>query len=358
MTWGEHIFWDFNLEKVGGKNSIHEICGRWPFWDQCYRLAPEACWRFAIGLWDHQIADKKTGDFSRHARWSDHGPGRGADFPRYAGQMIEIWTDAYARKENANQERRIELVTANTVLVGRMESKMKSSKLGYLIAGTDQNHRRIVWPSSNLELARCLWEAAPYMDGELARRMKKLALQQDIHFHEMPHTITSGGGVAVTIDSVTGQPRSRSMNKPYSAVWATGYGYGIHAGIADKCYVRYLQLKEDHSGIAVKYKKLILAAADQYLNVVPDNNELQKPGALASVITLMMNAHQLTGENKYFDSADKFGRVGVKLFLDDGLPLPRATNQHEHYETITGGPDFMNTLLQLHEALSMASRDN
>ena len=33
MTWGEHIFWDFNLENVGGKNSIHEICGRWPFWD-------------------------------------------------------------------------------------------------------------------------------------------------------------------------------------------------------------------------------------------------------------------------------------------------------------------------------------
>jgi len=173
----------------------------------------------------------------------------------------------------------------------------------------------------------------------------------------MPHTITSGGGFAVTIDSVTGQPRSRSMNKPYSAVWATGYGYGIHAGIANKCYVRYLQLKEVHSGIAVKYKKLILVAADQYLTAIPDSNRLQKPGALASVITLMMNTHQLTGRKKYFDRADEFGRLGVNLFLDDGLPLPRATNQHEHYETITGSPDFMNALLQLHEALGMASHD-
>lgn len=358
MTWGEHIFWDFNLENVGGKNSIHEINGKWPFWDQCYMLASEACWKFAIGLWDHQIANKKTGNFSRHAKWSDHGPGIGADFPRYAGQMIEIWTDAYERKENANRERRSELVTAIAVIVGRMESNMKSSKTGYLLAGTDKNHRRIVWPGSNLELARCLWEAAPHMDGELARRMKKLALQQDIHFHEMPHMITSGGGFAGTIDSVTGQPRSRSMNKPYTAVWATGYGYGIHSGMANKCYIRYLQLEEDHSGLALKYKKLILAAADQYLTAIPDSNRLQKPGALASVITLMMNAHQLTGKKKYIDRADEFGRLSVKLFLDDGLPLPRATNKHEHYETITGGPGFMNVLLKLHEALSMASREN
>ena len=40
--------------------------------------------------------------------------------------------------------------------------------------------------------------------------------------------------------------------------------------------------------------------------------------------------------------------VSRDLFLTDGLPLPRATNQHDHYETITGGPDLMLALLKLH----------
>jgi len=324
MTWGEHIFWSFKSEAQGGNDEKHEVCGKWPFWNQCYRLAPKACWRFAIGQWDHQIKNKKKGKFSRHARWSTHGPGKGSEFPRYAGQMITSWADAYSRTENVNRERRTDLVTAITVIVGQMESNMKRSKTGYLKTGRDKNHRRIVWPQSNLELARCLWKAAPHMDVELAQRMKKLALQQDIHFHNMPHTITSGGGFAATIDSRTGQPRARSMNKPYTEIWTTGYGYGIHAGAANKCYARFLQLEKDHLGLALKYKKLILVAADQYLTAIPDNNRL--------------HAQQLTGERKYLNSADDFGRIGVKLFLGDGLPLPRATNKHEHYETITGVP--------------------
>ncbi|MCK5705518.1 MAG: hypothetical protein KAI29_30420, partial [Cyclobacteriaceae bacterium] len=93
MAWGEHLYWDFEDEACGyGKvNQDYHECGVWPFWDKCYGLAPEACWKFAIGEWDHQIYDKKTGHFSRHARWSEHGPFSGFEFPRYAGQMIERW---------------------------------------------------------------------------------------------------------------------------------------------------------------------------------------------------------------------------------------------------------------------------
>lgn len=247
MAWGEHLFWSFSMEGVGRDDGMHEVCGEWPYWDQCYRLAPEACWRFAIGQWDHQIADKQSGDFSRHARWSRHGPGRGTDFPRYAGQMIACWADALAREENRARERRADLVTAIETLVRRMESNMKASESGYLLAGTDKTHRQISWPSSNLELARCLWNAAPHLNRELAQRMKRLALQQDIHFHTMPHEIQSGGGFAATIDSTTGQPRSRSMNKPYTATWATGYGHGIHAKMANKCYERVLLTSVNYS---------------------------------------------------------------------------------------------------------------
>lgn len=352
MTWGEHLFWDFKRDARGGNDRFHEIGGAWPFWDRCYQLASEACWRFALGQWDHQIGDKESGDFSRHARWSQHGPGRGTDFPRYAGQMIACWADAYRRKENVDRPRRAELVTAITTVVQRMEANMKKGKTGYLIAGTDKIHRHIAWPKSNLELARCLWDAAGFMDVNLALRMRTLALAQDSHFFEMPHQITSGGGFVATIDSNSGLPRSRSMNKPYTTVWSSGYGYGIHASMANKCYQRFIQLKDTRPNLAKKHQKLILAAAHPYLSAYPDSNDLLKPQAIAEVIVLMLNTYQLTDDKKYQDRADSFGRMGIDLFLNDGLPLPKATNQHDHYETITGGPALMQALLQLHEVLS------
>jgi hypothetical protein len=351
MAWGEHIYWNFHRESMGGKDSKHEICGEWPFWDQCYRLAPDACWKFALGQWDHQVADKQTGDFSRHAKWSKHGPGRGADFPRYAGQMIACWADAYARKENETKKARSELLRAITTLVARMESNMRMKAAGYLLAGTDKTHSAICWPGSNLELARCLWKSASCVNSELAKRMKKLALQQDTDFLGLPHTIASGGGFVSTIESTTGKPRSRSMNKPYTETWNTGYGHGIHAYMANTCYSRLRQIENENEELAAKYRRLILAAAEQYLTAEPDPKRVLKPRAFAGVIRLLLNMHEMSGEKKYLDRADHFGRLGIKLFLGDGLALPKATNKHDHYEAITGGPAFMQVLLELHKKL-------
>lgn len=349
MAWGEHLYWDFESDKVAGRDEAHEINGSWPLWDRSYALAPDACWRFAIGLWDHQVADKSTGDFSRHARWSKHGTYKGADFPRYAGQMITCWADAYSRRENTGRERRDEMATAIRTLVGRMETNMKRSESGYLPAIQGKSY---AWSGSNLELARCLWVSAPSMDGELAERMRALALRQDTDFHRLPHRITEGGGFASTLDTRTGKPRHRSMNKPYTAVWATGYGHGTHAGMALKCVSRYHQLRETHGELAGKYRALIVAAADRYLDTLPDVDKLVKPGALAEVNDLLVATHELTGDAKYLQRADRFGRLSLELFIDDTSPLPKATNRHDHYEAITGGIELMRSLLRLHEALA------
>ncbi|MCK4920092.1 MAG: hypothetical protein KAS71_03540 [Bacteroidales bacterium] len=69
------------------------------------------------------------------------------------------------------------------------------------------------------------------------------------------------------------------------------------------------------------------------------------------MITLLINSCNITGEKEYLERANYFGKLGIKLFLDDGLPLPTATNKHDHYESITGGPLFMYSLLNLYEAL-------
>jgi dienelactone hydrolase len=359
MAWGEHLYWDFHAEACGG-NDQHEILGTWPYWDACYRLAPEASWRFAIGQWDHQIACQQTGDFSRHARWSKHGPGREFDFPRYAGQMIVNWADAYVRQENAGRPRREELLTAIAVVAGRMEENSELTKTGYLPAGRAAagSHIDVVWAGSNLQLARCVWEAAEQIEpehGELAARLRQLALRQDADFHKMPHQIASGGGFAATLDSTTGEPRARGSNQPFTELWATGYGYGIHAGLANQCYARSEQLAASRPELAAPYRALVLAAADQYLSATPAPDELQKPGALSSVIQLMLHAHQMTRQQKYLDRAEHLARVGVGMFLDAESPLPKATNRHAHYEALTGGTDFMQASLQLAIALNNAA---
>jgi hypothetical protein len=355
MAWGEHLYWDFATERCGGIDRSHEVGGEWPFWDQCYRLAPDACWRFALGQWDHQIADQKTGDFSRHAEYSKHGPQKGSDFPRYAGQMILNWADAFARPENARQPRRADLIEAITVVVARMENNQRLTPTGYLpaLAGADY-----LWPTSNLELARCLWKAAPLLasaHGPLADRMRTLALKQDEDFLRAPHEITRGGGFAVTLDTRTGQPRDRSMNRPYTTTWASGYGYSAHAAAALACHGRLQQLAPTHPALADRYRELTLAAAAQYLAVEPNRGGLQKPDTFANLVELLLTARKLTGESKFLDRAQHFARLGLELFLNDGLPIPKATNRHSHYESITGGPDFMWSLFELHQALHGSS---
>lgn len=352
MTWGEHAFWDFRKEGLGGTRDIHEINGEWPYWDVSYRLAPEASWQFALGLWRHQVADHETGAFSRHAKWSEHGPAPNADFPRYAGQMIACWADALARPENRSRPERGELERAIEVIVGRMEANMKLEPTGYLVAARDgDEHQELVWLRSNLELARCLWNVAPAMNQPLAGRMRKLALKQDQDFFATPHTIAEGGGFVSTLDSRTGKSRSRARNKPYTTPWATGYGYGTHASAANLCHQRFAQLRESHPDLAKKYRAMILAAADTYLDSEPDRGDLLKPDAFAEVIDLLLNAAELTGDVKYRNRAVHFARFGIELFLDDGLPLPKASNQHVHYETITGGPEFMRALLRLSDGV-------
>lgn len=352
MCWGEHLYWDFTTDNCGHSPGydFHEATS-WPFWDKSYQLAPEASWRFAISEWDNQISNKVTGDFSRHARYSKRETFSGFDFPRYAGQMIERWADAYQRPENGNQPRKEELLTAVHVLFKRMQENAALSKSGLLIAGraAEGDHKNLVWLTSNLELARCLEEAAKIMEPEVAEKMVEFSLKQDLDFLSAPHKLDSaGGGFAVTLHAETGLPRTRSMNKPYTSTWASGYGYGTNAGTANDCVGRMKKLKSTNSVLARKYKNLILMAAGKYLDSQPDTSQLLKPNEFADVIECMLNGYEITNEFNYLERAVFFADMGIELFLNDKNPLPKATNKHLHYESITGGPSFMYQLLQLH----------
>lgn len=352
MCWGEHLYWDFLNDDCGYSPNydFHEAT-KWAFWDQAYRLAPDAAWKFVISEWDHQIHDKTTGDFSRHGRYSKHETFSGFDFPRYTGQMIERWADAYNRPENASRPRREELLHYIEVVFNRMVDNSKFSESGLLIAGrADQgDHNSVVWLTNNLELARCLEAAAPTVNPELAEQMREFALKQDEDFLNAPHKLDSlEGGFAVTLHAKTGLPRTRAMNKPYTSTWSSGYGYGTHAEVANIIYGRFESLKNEHIVLANRYKGMILSVGEKYLSSAPDAAILLKPNEFAQVIELMLNCYQLSNEKEFLTRAEFFAKSGIDLFLTEASPLPRASNQHQHYESITGGPSFMFSLLKIH----------
>ncbi len=352
--WGEHLFWDFQQDDCGyaPKTDYHES-NVWPFWDKAYNVAPERAWKYTLAEWEHQIHDKTTGDFSRHARYTRHETFSGYDFPRYAGQLMERWTFAYKHPANADRPRREELRQYIQVMFERMKENMAQSASGLLIAGRTSkgDHNQVVWLTSNLELARCLEIAATVMQPAMAAEMRVFALKQDQDFLKAPHRMDSiGGGFAVTLHAETGLPRVRSMNKPYSSTWSSGYGYGTHAGVANRLYARYRTLQVTSPEVAEAFKEMILKAGRIYLSSEPDTSYLLKPNEFAQVIQMLRNCWELSGDIQFLDRAAQFAEIGMSLFFDDASALPKATNQHDHYESITGGPSFMLQLLRLHEA--------
>jgi hypothetical protein len=112
MAWGEHINWDFRTEGIskwrkgthhGGlmqEYNTHEFAGPWIFWQRSFELAPGACEKFAAGLWEHQIGDHNTGNFSRHANYEKHQTFTDSEYPRHGGFYIATWAEAYRRTRN------------------------------------------------------------------------------------------------------------------------------------------------------------------------------------------------------------------------------------------------------------------
>jgi len=340
FAWGEHIGWDFNTETLIEKNAgtIHEFARPWLLWDRSFKLAPEACRKFALGLWNHQIADQEKGLYSRHAYYDKHQPGTGSEYPRHGGFYIATWAEAYERTKNPEFLRAIER------LVDGFEGH-RNEKTGALMAETQSPD--LMWPQSNVSLAVDLWESAEKVPAELGEKMRACASKTDDVFLKIGHDL-SPGGEGFMIHSVTStlEPgwlrlgKADDTRRHFTDTWSTGYGDATDAQIAMLCYLRYMQIGFDG------YRKLILDTAERYIKSNPDTTIALYPGALADAIFLMLSTYRITGEEPYLKRADEFGTMAVDIFFD-GSPLPRASSKHGHYEAITRGDTLVLALLDL-----------
>jgi len=303
LPWGEHLSWDVVLDVPisGGDEMMHEFARPWALWDRCFALAPEASAKFAQGLWEHQIADPKTGGFDRHAPYFEHGPVDGRDFARHAGFYIGTW--CYAWKHATNEV----FLRAIETLLARFERK-RVQKDGSLAA--------TIGPLE-CELA------ATMVPDPLASRLREFAEKED--------------------DLILADLRKQvsGATNTVAPKWQNGYSAGTLANQAMFCLARYEQTTNS------AYRELLIAIADAYLGSRPEEDVDAWPQSFAHAISAQVAAHRFTKKSAYLYEARRFARIAVEIFWQDN-PLPRASTQTGHYETITGCDSLALALLEVH----------
>jgi len=304
LPWGEHLSWDVVLDVPisGGDEMMHEYARPWVLWDRCFALVPDASTKFALGLWEHQIANHKTGGFDRHAPYFEHGPVDGKDFARHAGFYIGTW--CYAWKETTNQV----FLTAIETLLARFERK-RVQKDGSLAA--------TIGPLE-CELA------ASMVPEPLRSRLRAFAAKEDELMIPDLRRQAAGG-----------------TNAPPK--WQNGYSAGTLANQAMFCLARHEQTTNG------AYRDLVVTIADQYLGSRPEEDVDAWPQSFAHAISTQVAAWRFTNKPQFLEQARAFAQRAVDVFWQDN-PLPRASKHTGHYETITGADSLALALLEVHAA--------
>ena len=335
LAWGEHMGWDFT-DKVRG--NTHEFFRPWVLWERCLQLAPDAIAVFARGLWDHQIHNQKTGEFSRHADWAGHGTGGKNEYPRHGGFYVTTWAKAYRESQEPVYSKAVETLVD-------MYNRLSSEQTGAIPCSSNPGRARIMWPESNLSLAVDLTDAALVFPESLRTKMLTRAESTDKVYLSLNHDFRPDGIGFVAGADIHTLATFTQGDWTHTQLWATGYGKATDAQIANLCYLRYGQLTDGPAKTG--YRKLIVQCANRYLDSVPDLTRTVYPGPMGDVIFHLLAANEITGDRKYLDRADAFARFAVKSFLTEGSALPRASSQHDHYEAITRGDTMMMALLKL-----------
>jgi unsaturated rhamnogalacturonyl hydrolase len=352
IGWGEHIWWDAREDKVSTMNPerklIHETKRSFPYWPLLYARNPDAAKRFALGLWEHQIRDQKTGDFSRHAYWDRHGPGTKYAFPKEASYMLDVWSRAYADTGDAVYLKAVDVLTRRYL--------GKINKRG-LLEHSESDPQRCI-PIEMMYLAIHGHESAARLPrGEMRERLEKLCAEIDRGVQGLPHEPKERGFIRACFTD-TGKPQLWRKDRPngpggWSPPWESGYGLRILAEFAVKSYDRYRQLPD--GPVRQTYRRYILETADAYENQDPPKDVDLWPRDFGYVIYCQLAAHAIDGDAKRLAVARHFADKAVATFFDGKSPLPRASVKSRHYESVTMGDVLLYALLRLDLTLSKTS---
>lgn len=328
LPWGEHLSWNVMTDEVasGHREPVHEFARPWLLWPRCFELAPEPSKRFALGLWNSQIADHETGAFDRHANLQEPSPRSGMDFARHAGFYIRTWAEAFAYTKDKTFLRPID------VLLKRYERK-RHPKTGLIEVTSGSSSAN---SALSLSLGIDCDGAARKVPEPLRTRLRRFALREDEIFCSLPHDLKNGKGFALSFDLATGK-----SDGSLSSLWDAKYGAFTTAAVAVMCVSRY------HNTGNTAYRDLIVAAADAYMDSAPTDGVDPWPMTFGHAISLELAGFAATAQRKYHEQAFRLGESAVTKFFDNSA-LPRASLSTDHYESITGADTLVLALAELH----------
>lgn len=379
FAWGSHMYWDVHVDapiyaNTGSPNGGyggHQYNYVWPYWQR----NPQALQRFGRGLWDNQIADKKTGRFSRHADFHRRSVEPGFEFPQTGSCYIDIWARAYAAGGDPEMKRAIETLLA---LYRSMRDPDTAAMAWCTADGADR--RGVTNVPMNLFMANTVQDAAAFVeprDPALAGEMRTFCREIDDEYlsNDLTETLDiPGQGILIWYtlkdrrrmardssgpppgfeQSAIGFPLRTAEVKPaanlaYLAPWFVNRSYAELAVL----FLGRLQRAEDrHKPV---YRQAVLDAADLYMTIEPEVQFVVYPDDLAHVVTLLREVFRLTGNPAYLHRADQMMKLAVRLLFDDVSPLPKISSFDTWYESsLKNGSsvEIMRQMLELSEDLA------
>jgi hypothetical protein len=330
---------------VGGWG-VHEYNYVWSYWDQ----NPEQLRKFAHGLWDNQIGDKKTGRFSRHAGYRNRSVDVGFEFPQTGSCYMDIWAREFARSGDPEMKR------ALTTLL-RLYKSMRHPETGALSWCTleEPGRRDSSANAHTLIAATVLQDAAALVeprDCELAELMRQFARDTDEEFtsNDYAHVfdvarlgllvyypVATRQVFAPTlapegVDTSVGYPLRGQQGRPaaslaYLRPWFINRSYAM---FSEYLYDRYVRCQQKHKPV---YRRAILETADIYMTIEPEVQWAVYPDVLARAIHVLRKTYRITGNPMYLRRAEHFAQLAVRLLFDDTSPLPKMSSFDDWYES-------------------------
>jgi len=337
-VWGTHTSWNVDREAGGGTFEFNHV---WPYW----KLNPEALQRYAMGLWNHYVRDKKTGDFNRHAHTSKHGPGGGMEFPWPGSAMIATWVEAYLAKPNP------EYVRAIDTILNRWESLR--DKNGHLAPCS--NYKEWAWYSGYVVAANRLDDWADRIqekEPKLAEKMRAYGRKCDAAYLKLADNLLDikRVGPVKSYLRATGEYNPERLD----ILGGPWYDRKDYARFGVKLYER--ARRNPSEALRKRYHRAVLDTAEVYMSINPEVQWSVWGVNMSNAIQVMFAAHDLTGNAAYLHRADHLGRLAVDLFLDEASPLPKITSHDDFYEiesvTHPSSDVWMLTVLELTQRLA------
>lgn len=326
LPWGEHLSWNVTTDEVasGTEQPVHEFSRPWMLWEKCFELAPQQSRRFALGLWNHHVADHKTGAFRRRADFDRASSQPATDCPRHAGFYIRTWAEAFAHTKDGTF-----LKAINVVLTPYEKQQHRAGRLPKVNPGPSN-------PCDVLSMAVDCDGAARNVPEPLRTRLTALAAREDEKFCSLPHDLKHKRAFVKSLN-----PAGVTPYIAYTSLWDPQRGGHTTAAVAVMCVSRY-----QNTG-RIAYRKLIVAAADAYLDSLPGDQVDAWPLTFGQAISLQLAAFRITARPEYRARAFRLGEIAIEKFFA-GSPLPRASLKTDHYEATTGADTLVLALAELH----------